>query len=557
MALESPAKKGPYKIKQIIYATLGLDYSNYQFDMSGYFLFHKPEEGYETGTVDISPFANIAHGLLWPFKSKNVPINGIAVIPQLEGKSPLVLIAHGNHSPEENSTQGYLYLCELFASQGIIAGTIDVNFLNGNNRGENDGRALIHLEHIKQFKKWNEMEGHPLFNKIDLDKIIIIGHSRGGEAVGHASVFNFLDEIRPETYAPIYSFDGSRGLGPYKFNIRCFVAIAPTDRQYEFSNGLTSVNGNYFIMHGSSDGDVWTFAGYSTYDRTHKVANERQVSDYKYIKSLLWIHKANHNYFNSSWQQESNIETLTRDEQEEVAKVYIGAIIKSFFMDQDEYMQVFKGFEISKKFNWLPESLQLVSQFHSKNRISFQHFEEGSDNIILSEPFKGSVEVENIQTQKLHFNLGFNKHLYQETNGIRLSWIKPQNEYSILINKMPIPVNDYSFFACRVAQSFENQNPENRLQNFSIRFEDEENHYLVEVGEYVNLYYPAKPVDDELYNPEPKTVMQTLRVPLEKLKEVGIELNNLKKITFLFNKNIEQDNLNSGKLYIDDIQLTK
>jgi hypothetical protein len=42
----------------------------------------------------------------------------------------------------------------LFASHGIIAATIDVNFLNGFNFGENDARAIVHLEHLKQFRTW-------------------------------------------------------------------------------------------------------------------------------------------------------------------------------------------------------------------------------------------------------------------------------------------------------------------------------------------------------------------------------------------------------------------
>jgi hypothetical protein len=44
---------------------------------------------------------------------------------------PLAIFVHGNHDPLENSTPGYLYLTELLASYGIIAATIDANFLDG------------------------------------------------------------------------------------------------------------------------------------------------------------------------------------------------------------------------------------------------------------------------------------------------------------------------------------------------------------------------------------------------------------------------------------------
>jgi hypothetical protein len=49
------------------------------------------------------------------------------------------------------STPGYLNLCDLLASHGIIAATIDVSFSQRGNFGENDGRAIVHLEHLKQF----------------------------------------------------------------------------------------------------------------------------------------------------------------------------------------------------------------------------------------------------------------------------------------------------------------------------------------------------------------------------------------------------------------------
>jgi hypothetical protein len=99
-------------------------------------------------------------------------------------------------------------LCQLLASHGIIAATIDVNFLNGSNFGENDARAIVHLEHLKQFRTWNNAAAHPLHGKVDLNRLLIVGHSRGGEAVGHASFFNRLAAIGPVV------LDGSGGLGP-------------------------------------------------------------------------------------------------------------------------------------------------------------------------------------------------------------------------------------------------------------------------------------------------------------------------------------------------------
>ena len=100
------------------------------------------------------------------------------------------------------------------------------------NFGENDARGVVHLEHLKQFRTWNDTATHPLHGKVDLNRIAIVGHSRGGEGVGHASFFNRLASIKPDILTPVVQLDGSAGLGPYRFNITVAVAIAPTDRQY-------------------------------------------------------------------------------------------------------------------------------------------------------------------------------------------------------------------------------------------------------------------------------------------------------------------------------------
>ena len=96
----------------------------------------------------------------------------------------------------------------------MIGATIDVNFLNGGNFGENDARGIVHLEHLKQFRTWNNTASHPLHGKVDLNRIAIVGHSRGGEGVGHASFFNRLTSIKPDILTPVVPLDGSAGLGP-------------------------------------------------------------------------------------------------------------------------------------------------------------------------------------------------------------------------------------------------------------------------------------------------------------------------------------------------------
>src|SRR6478609_4372402 len=191
--MANPTTPGAYSATKVIYAAGGLDYPRPRLDQ--FTVFETPTAGYQTRRVNISSFADIPLDTPWPFTNIDVPINGFAWLTSNTAASPLVIIAHGNHIPEENSSPGYEYLGTHLASHGIIGASIDVNFLNGSNFGENDGRAIVHLEHIRQFLNWNSDPTHPLFGRIDPSRIIIVGHSRGGEAVGHASLFNRLTVV--------------------------------------------------------------------------------------------------------------------------------------------------------------------------------------------------------------------------------------------------------------------------------------------------------------------------------------------------------------------------
>jgi hypothetical protein len=204
--LKNPAIAGDVQFDTFIDGSPPLAYPP---ALSQYVIYNTPNPAYVTPRINVSAFANLGGGAPWPFLNTNVPLNGHVCVPRGRGPFPLAVFAHGNHSPLENSTPGYLYLCQLLASHGIVAATIDVNFLNGFNFGENDGRAIVHLEHLKQFRTWNNTATHPLHGKVDLNRILIVGHSRGGEAVGHASFFNRLGSIGGVL------LDGSAGLGPY------------------------------------------------------------------------------------------------------------------------------------------------------------------------------------------------------------------------------------------------------------------------------------------------------------------------------------------------------
>lgn len=548
----NPADGGPFAFERVVYAAPGLDYSGFP-DPSQYEVFQQPSASYATRRLDLSLFAELGFMVNWPFTNTEVPINGIASTPEGDGPFPVALFAHGNHDPLEHSTPGYLYLCDLLASHGVIAATVDVNFLNGRNRGENDGRAIVQLEHLKQFRIWNQTPGHPLEGRVDMTRLMIVGHSRGGEAVGHASLFNRLARVQPDANTPPVPLDGSAGFGPYGFDLRAVVAIAPTDGQYVPLSGPTRVRDNYLVIHGSRDGDVYNFPGYKTYDRSHAVDLAQPTAGPEGFKSLLWVHRANHNFFNQVWGQEAEEETLTREEQELIAKVYISAFAQASLLGRAEHLGLLKDHHVGARAGWLPRGVTLVSQFQGRERLFVQHFEEPGSALRTSAPVTGAVSVGGAAARKMIFNQGERRHLFQETGGVQLAWTAGGGRYRVEFTPEPLDADAFEAVALRVGQSFEAPNEPGRDQDFTLQFEDGTRTAALAVGSLTRLPPPdprGNPLPGIVPDPEPKTVLQTVLVPLARLREAGLQTSHLTAINLSF------DRVASGRIYLDDLQLT-
>jgi hypothetical protein len=558
MAIIDPSVSGPSLFDRIVYANPGMDYSNSPL-VQQYQAFESPMAQFESRAINISLFADSLGAyqdsaddpptpMPWTFNRSSVPLNGLARVPHGPGPFPLIVFAHGNHDPRENSTPGYLYLCDLLASHGFIAVTIDVNFLNGIIGGENDARAIVHLEHIKQFAIWNGMAGHPLQNRVDLSKVMIVGHSRGGEAVGHASYFRGLDSIQPDPSSPTIPLDGTQGLGPYQFDIKAVVAIAPTDGQYMPVNGPTRVPTNYLVMHGSRDGDVSTFEGYKTYDRSHRVDLGNPLANTDGIKALLWIHGANHNSFNTIWASEDWFglpeATIDRERQQLVAKCYITAMSLSELKGDVAYLKLLQNHEFGIQNEWVPDILY-SSQFQGRERIYIHHAQEPSVSPLISSPLTGNIQVNNGTAQVIDLDLGETGHLFQESRGVRLSWVSMGARYRMNVSFGAINPGNFNFFSMRIGQSFEDANRSFENVDLSITFGDVlGNSALIPI----RLVHPD-PVLLHPQVPQPKTVMQSVRVPLGQLMTAGLDVSQLSMIQLDLG-------IETGTIYFNDVQLT-
>ncbi len=341
----------------------------------------------------------------WGFDQKAMPINGLVWYPEGNGPFPLVLMVHGNHLMEDFSEPGYEYLGRVLASRGFIAASVDQNFLNSSSDGievilgedsfgseENDARGWLLLEHIRTWKTWNETPDNLFFQKVDMDNIGLLGHSRGGQAVSVAAGFNRLSHY-PDNAA--LSFE-------YNYNIRSVIALAPDDRYRPAGKGISLENINYLTMQGVHDMDLPSFAGLHQYERV------RFTDSGDWFKAVLYISGANHGQFNTVWGRTDLIRPLIwlynlkqlmpGEEQRQVAKVYVSAFLEATLHNESGYLPLFRDYRAGAK--WLPDTVYLSRCEESSVQL-VTTYEEDIDVITTTLP-GGNQDGRNLTVWREH-----------------------------------------------------------------------------------------------------------------------------------------------------------
>ncbi len=267
------------------------------------------------------------------------------------GPRPLVLFLHGRHSycydpadpeafPEEwpcagrfeeiPSHLGYDYVQRTLASQGFATVSVRVNGINAQDDrladGGADARAAIVRRHLDH---WTSIAVEHL---VDLSRVVLVGHSRGGEGVDRAS-------IQIPASAP-YRIVGQ-------------VLLAPTDFASHTAPYVPTVTVLPYC-----DGDVYDLQG----QRFTDVARDLDPADGS-LKSSVLAMGANHNFFNSEWTPgisaapswddwsggrdaacgRRNPGRLTAAEQRQVGRAYIAGAVGVFAGTGASYLPLFDG----------------------------------------------------------------------------------------------------------------------------------------------------------------------------------------------------------------------
>lgn len=215
------------------------------------------------------------------------------------------------------------------------------------------------MEHLVLWRKWSETPGHVFAGMVDIDRIALVGHSRGGEAVALAAAYNNLP------YDPTNAGDRF----DFGFNIRSLAAVAPVDGMYKPVDRPVPVQGvNYMLLTGMHDADVADLAGGRTYERV-------RLDDGQF-KTALHIYGANHGQFNTtrsdtdlplpfSWLINRR-PLLAAEAQRQATLVYLSAFLEATMNHAEAYVAMFRDHGAAA--DWLPQTMYISHYADSSYR---------------------------------------------------------------------------------------------------------------------------------------------------------------------------------------------
>lgn len=521
------------------------------------------------------------------FRNMPVRLNGVMAVPAVgEGPFPVVLILHGTHpgcpvndmgvdawpcAPEDERENyaGFEYLTRELAARGYVALAININAQNTFGFGEPSGMERLeqlvdlHLSALAEAAAGGENNfGVELTGLPDMEQLVIMGHSRGGEAANWLAgdFAGGPDLAAPEAFA-------EHGYGPVKGLLLIAPGIAVV--------GTEGTAVPLSVIISGCDGDVTGGDGQIFYERV------RMSGEPNAPTTSVVLDRANHNGFNTTLGGDSFLSServecaalLDGETQRQFLVDYAGAFLTSIFGSdaaarQEAAAQL--GMDVTTpapaEIMGLPATVSSLAAGADRRTI----FLPAAEGDLTTNLLGGAIAAEGVA---LHFcEEGYfvptthpgsepclrpNVTMPGYPSMVVTSWEQSGGELDFALPGSEGDLSGYTALSLRAAvDPLSALNAAGEAQSFSIRLTDGAGNSAVVIvgpGEPALAFPAGTTVESDalLFGPifTGLVPLTTIRVPLAGF--AGVDLTNVTSIDLVF------DQTPSGNLFLGDLELVR
>jgi hypothetical protein len=450
--------------------------------------------------------------------------------PVAAGAHPLFIMQHGNHGicnvgsntdhdacpvgQRERNHEGYMRLLDVLASHGVIAVSVDAFDVTGIYDQWIPERADLNLKHLEFWSHLNNGSTYPanatfatqtnmagrFTGHVDMARISVSGHSRGGEASVSTYVRN---QARPLAQ---------------RFSITSVSSIAPVDGPDQYV--LNDVP--YFVILPAADGDVYDLSGARIYDRAGGAAAGN-------VTSGIDVYGASHNFFNTVWAGDGDDGDFPRPDyipaadQQRIGESYIAAFTLSDLRGMSGYEDMLRG-----RLSFAPISGYRI--YHFRHDVPFMRLDDGG----AASPVASGLTASSLANPSVH-----------QTLVKLLGWNGASPTYRY--NFGPANLSNFEVLSFRVAQTNAAANTAPNLE-FIVELRSGGNVRAV----YSGLFAPIPSPYVRTWGTN-QNVMTTVRVPLHSfiMNNSPVDLTGIDSVQFTFTVT------NPGDIYVDDVEFSR
>jgi hypothetical protein len=506
-------------------------------------------------------------------------LRGSIHLPSGQGPFPLVVFLHGMFEtcrygdayesigypcPDTpittpmNSFEGFDYIAEALASHGYIVVSVSANGTNtytAQTIAEGaEGRARLLAKTLDLLAAWNANSGPSpvdgnLVGKIDLTRIGMMGHSRGGEGV-----------------ARFVTYNRERIGGPRYPGVRAVLGLAATDFVLREVTGVV-----YGTILPLCDGDVYPQDGAKTFEHGRKL--DRRSSHAR----VQWILRGgNHNAFNTVWapiddafynadppsdscnpQSPASIR-LSNEEQQEIGQTLLAGFFRRYVGGETTFDPLMTG-AASLPFDECPATLPCEEVLRTSYIAPWSHRAPVS-NLLGKTPKRltaegGTIRATGFDDYEVCDPTPVVYYLWEQVQGelcptvpnrswtpqFTLAWDQRANWKAELVGASASPTAGSSLHLRVAINQSDPRNPATG-QDFDVRLTDrQENSAVVLAASFTNALQPVSEwafddrIDGFLFNEPlraPNIILSDVRIPLGAF--AGINTSALSRLELSF-----------------------